>query len=346
MITQDNHDLAVIKDVRDSHFKKKDPMLVEKILKALSLLELISVEGLEFVFKGGTCLLILLEEPKRFSIDLDMIVDDTKAIIPVLNKICGPDKLFKSFVEDKRKESKIPKSHYKVFYNSVIDNKEAYILIDLIEGKSTYPREIQSEIKPYYFKTVNPFIKIKTPSINAILGDKLTAFAPHTTGIKIDSKRDMEIAKQLFDVATLFDHADDINEVHQSFIKTANLEIKYRGLEINVNDVLADNFEAAYVIAMQNQYKPEIYSILNSGTSKLKGYVFESFGQVEVHICAAKSAYLSQLLKQQVFTVEKFTNQDMKNIVIQNSSYTRLNIIKRISPEAFYYWMKAVNLIE
>ena len=38
-----------------------------------------------------------------------------------------------------------------------------------------------------------------------ILGDKLTAFAPHTTGVPLCVGKSMEIAKQLFDVATLID---------------------------------------------------------------------------------------------------------------------------------------------
>jgi predicted nucleotidyltransferase component of viral defense system len=40
---------------------------------ALHLLERLKANGLNFVFKGGTSLLLLLKEGNRFSIDIDII---------------------------------------------------------------------------------------------------------------------------------------------------------------------------------------------------------------------------------------------------------------------------------
>lgn len=40
---------------------------------ALHLVEQLQVNGLPFVFKGGTCLVLLLNEANRFSIDIDII---------------------------------------------------------------------------------------------------------------------------------------------------------------------------------------------------------------------------------------------------------------------------------
>ena len=45
-----------------------------------------------------------------------------------------------------------------------------------------------------------------------ILGDKLTAFAPHTTGVPLGVGKSMEIAKQLFDAATLIDAMENDTE--------------------------------------------------------------------------------------------------------------------------------------
>ncbi|MBK7097825.1 MAG: hypothetical protein IPH58_05105 [Sphingobacteriales bacterium] len=45
------------------------------------------------------------------------------------------------------------------------------------------------------------------------MGDKLTAFAPNTTGIpyfKKDDSMSMEIIKQLYDIGNLFDAVTDI----------------------------------------------------------------------------------------------------------------------------------------
>jgi len=47
---------------------------MESMVYALYLLEQIKLTGLDFIFKGGTSLVLLLEQPKRFSIDIDIIV--------------------------------------------------------------------------------------------------------------------------------------------------------------------------------------------------------------------------------------------------------------------------------
>lgn len=39
------------------------------------MLEAISKVGMPFIFKGGTCLMILLDKPRRLSTDIDIIVE-------------------------------------------------------------------------------------------------------------------------------------------------------------------------------------------------------------------------------------------------------------------------------
>ena len=48
-----------------------------KMIMALSLVENLKKAGLDFIFKGGTSLLLLLESPLRFSIDIDIVLPDT-----------------------------------------------------------------------------------------------------------------------------------------------------------------------------------------------------------------------------------------------------------------------------
>lgn len=45
--------------------------LLEKMIRALMLLEGLSKSGLTFIFKGGTALMLLLDSAKRLSIDID-----------------------------------------------------------------------------------------------------------------------------------------------------------------------------------------------------------------------------------------------------------------------------------
>ena len=55
-----------------------DPKLVEKVVYAFGLLEQLKQAGLDFIFKGGTSLLLLTDPPSRFSIDIDIIFSGTK----------------------------------------------------------------------------------------------------------------------------------------------------------------------------------------------------------------------------------------------------------------------------
>lgn len=52
-----------------------DPSILERTVFAFGLLEAIRSVGLPFIFKGGTSLLLLLDEPRRLSTDIDIIVE-------------------------------------------------------------------------------------------------------------------------------------------------------------------------------------------------------------------------------------------------------------------------------
>ncbi len=65
---------------------------MENMIYALHLLEQLKLSGLDFIFKGGTSLILMLEEPQRFSVDIDIIVrpDMTKGELEAhLSKLRG-----------------------------------------------------------------------------------------------------------------------------------------------------------------------------------------------------------------------------------------------------------------
>ena len=156
----------------------------------------------------------------------------------------------------------------------------------------------------------------------------------------------MEIAKQLFDVASLFDNATNFKEVEESFILVAEKEIKYRELSISYEDVLRDSFDAAQIIALRGTMKKDIHTELQDGINKLNGYVFHTFWESKAPICAAKVAVLTQALLKKDYSISKFAGEDVSKLEIKNPNYNTLNKIKKISPEAFWYWNQAINLIQ
>jgi len=59
-------DAEKLKQIRG---KTGDPALAEKVYRAFCLLETLVKEGFEFVFKGGSAVMLLLNQAQRFSID-------------------------------------------------------------------------------------------------------------------------------------------------------------------------------------------------------------------------------------------------------------------------------------
>ncbi len=51
-----------------------DPSILERTVFAFGLLEALCRVKMPFIFKGGTSLLILLDEPRRLNTDIDIIV--------------------------------------------------------------------------------------------------------------------------------------------------------------------------------------------------------------------------------------------------------------------------------
>lgn len=49
---------------------------IEKVIYAFYLLELLSTQNIDFIFKGGSSLLLHFEEFHRFSVDIDILVNE------------------------------------------------------------------------------------------------------------------------------------------------------------------------------------------------------------------------------------------------------------------------------
>jgi len=128
-----------IKDIAKKH--KSDPILVEKVIRALYLLESLQRTDFKFVFKGGTALMLMLSEPKRFSIDIDIIVPDkSQEIEPYLNQLIESSDFIEYKLNKRNTKSNIEKAHDKFYYKPVTNSraKNEYILLDILYEESHY----------------------------------------------------------------------------------------------------------------------------------------------------------------------------------------------------------------
>lgn len=345
MIVGNSHSREWIMSIRETS-PGKDPILVEKMIMALTLLEHLRLNGLQFTFKGGTSLLLLLDTPQRFSIDIDILLPNDTGLETCFQRVIGQGAFQR--VEENRRPGDLPKAHYKFFFNSVIQNKESQVLLDILFEENPYPLVRDVDLaSPLLFTEGTP-TKVTCPTIECLLGDKLTAFAPHTTGIQLGVGKELEIAKQLFDIGILFDAAQNIGLVGATFEKIVSHELAYRKLHLTHLDVLKDILATCFTVGMRGAiFQPE-YSEMLEGFKKMAAFVYSGNFTLDTAIlCASKAAFLSALLVKKKTYIPRFTNPGVIatwNIV--NPEYNKLNKLKKTSPEAFYYYFKALEMLE
>ena len=328
---------------------------MEKVIRALLLLEGLSESGLPFVFKGGTALMLLMNSTKRLSIDIDIVISNSPKNLDEIFEAFAKQKGFtKVEIQHRATSSNIQKSHYKFFYTPIHQAHfgEEAILLDILFEENHYKNILAVELQSSFINSKGKNATINVPSFEDLLGDKLTAFAPNTTGIPYFKKGEsmsMEIIKQLYDVGNLFDVAEDLATTKATFNKIAATEIVYRNLKnIEPKDVLNDIYNTSFCIALRGTFEQQNFEQLQQGIQRVAQFIFsESYHIDKAIVAAAKATYLSQLILTEQKKFEKFeaVNQ-IKDAIIESPHNTKLNKLKKSNPEAFFYWWKIYELMK
>lgn len=337
--------------IQMSNNYKTDRILVEKSIRALSLLEGLAESPLSFVFKGGTALMLIFQEPRRLSIDIDIILSpDTMDINAILQQIAS-GKNFSRIEEQSRVSSAVPKAHYKFYYPSAVESKESYILLDILFEQVPYCRTIELPIDNVFLSTEGENRVVKVPDVNNLIADKLTAFAPQTVGVpyrKGDNECGMEIIKQLYDIGLLFDKADDIKTIAAVYRTIAQQEIRYRDVQCLVEDILHDTMDNALSICFRQGRNNVEYPVLVRGIKQASSHIFsESYHLEKAILSAAKAFYLVSLIEFDSKTIEKYNYRQLERMtdwLFTDYEYTKLNKLKKSNPEAFFYLYLAFQL--
>ena len=265
MLRQENFSEEHIRKLQKN--SRRDPVLIERAVYAFGLLEALARVGMPFIFKGGTCLMLLLDHPQRLSTDIDIIVE------------------------------------------------------------------------PEYLKVI-------LPSANCILADKLTAFAPHTTGIPLNIGKDMEVMKQFYDVSSLLDVFTDYKQIGPTYERIAKAEIEYRGIDNSVADCLWDTFDTALCIASRGKINKEEYSLYVKGIRNLRGHIYaEDYSPEIAAVRATKVMYMAicLLTNTEFETVEDFN--ECINKKITQSKVMSLQYMRKASLEAYAYVVKTDEIL-
>lgn len=344
MITRDNFTEAHIRELQQT--SHRDPVLLERTVYAFGLLEALVRVGLPFIFKGGTCLMLLMDVPRRLSTDIDIVVAPDMDLDAYLEKasVIFP---FQKVDEQKRiGKNNIVKRHFKFTYDSPINNKPFYILLDVLFEENLYSETVKKEIRNDLLLTEPEYLMVEMPSSDCILADKLTAFAPHTIGIPLNTGKDMEVMKQLYDVLSLLDIFTGCDKVLPTYKSIAQAEIAYRGIDVTPEDCLWDTYNSAFCIASRGKVESAEYPLYLKGVRDLRGHIYaENYSPEIAAVRAVKVMYAAMCL---------LTGNEYKRVSdeklwrdkkITHASLSSLNYLRKINLEAYAYLIQLDEIL-
>jgi hypothetical protein len=321
-----------------------------------------TLSKLDFVFKGGTALMLLLDKPLRISTDIDIVCRaPEKQFEDELKKwIRFPP--FTRWERDYRASDTEPpcKRHYFVYFNSLFNGKfESYVILDVLAEDCGIPikHTMRKCVDCSFLKIEGVPSQVTVPVPEALLGDKLTAFAPNTTGVSFHDPRRLEdsshqVIKQLFDVGQLFDNIVDMEIVRQSYLSVLEKEGGYRHLDGLPQRALLDTLQTSFEICTfesRRQKLPNDEFIRKGIKSMMSDLINQmQFSFLQARLAAAKAAYLVTLL---LTDGQKRDYIHCAEIMSELKKYEFprdlgvLNPLKKVSVEAFWYWREIYHML-
>jgi hypothetical protein len=343
--------------------------LLERCMVALELVGRLSDGGLDFVFKGGTSLVLLLQPLRRLSIDVDIVTPESlerlQAVLATVTRAAP----FLGIAEHQigRDRDAPPTRHFKIPFRSATNLQgQSHVQLDVISSAHIYPATARRRVEA-------PFIRLETeahvqmPTIECLLGDKLAAFAPTTIGVLYDpinrhgepaEPQPQRILKQLFDVHHLFAEAVNFAEVEASYRATFAVQNIYRGGRHTLDGCLDDTIAAAREISLLPEAAGATHTdrqtLLRRGHVGLTTHVVGEPFALERHtkVAAARAALLATALrhgcsdivpKEYVLSVPPPAELSLIQLSPENAAIqTRL---RSTAAEALYYWSSVEDII-
>lgn len=303
-------------------------------------------------------MLIMPGKPARMSVDIDIICPPGTDIAPYLIDYAKYG--FSSIEQVERKNAvgvNIPKEHAKLRYQMTFPQGQddtLYILLDVLYSECHYQQVDEVPVRLDLWESEGEDVMVKVPSVADMLADKLTAFAPNTTGIPYQKKgRDSsaEVVKQLYDIGRLFDVTNNLVHVSKVFPSVCREELRYRSSGISLADVFADIRQTAMCLALREHGDKTTYKILSRGVKNFKGFLFDktSYNEPKAAVDAAKAAYLATAIEYGESNLRKFSGPGsvrQQRVVFAPGLSPKLYFLRKAQPEAYFYWCLISDLME
>jgi len=339
--------------------------IFERCVHALELVGRLAEAKLDFIFKGGTSLILHLEPVRRLSVDVDIAsLEPLERVREVLNQIIAPP-FTRWEHQDWRDGENPPTKYFKVCYPTLVGPaQEMHVQLDVLVEESPYPEVQTKEIRTSFLEVTNP-VAVKIPSINCLLGDKLAAFAPTTIGVlyqpfsrrtgEATEPRPIRVMKQLFDVGELFAVADDLPLVAETYRRIFVEQNKYRGGKFTVEQALNDTLDAAYWLTQINTSPVEENDktkFFRDGIGGLNNHLIGfGFSFANAQTAASRAALVATAIRTGKldrsladFRAIPGDPAVLKQLRI-DGQWKKLFKVRKTNVEAFYNWHQAERLL-
>ncbi len=214
--------------------------LCELVVYCLEVVSQLSRSGLTYRFKGGNSQLILLEDPQRFSIDVDIVstVEKTEMVERV-ERIVADCELFTACeIRPHKTKPWLPMISFKLFFNSVYQKPEdAFVMLDAVLEPAPYGGVNRTISCMNLYRSDET---VELPSLSGLLADKMLCIGPATLGIPLGKGKEAHRLKHVFDVSNLSQHAVDLDEFRDALAACMRQENELQRSEWDLRQVVED----------------------------------------------------------------------------------------------------------
>ena len=263
-----------------SHALAASPSLAEQAIHCLELVAELSAAGLSFQFKGGNSLLLVLAEPVRFSIDVDIATNETPATIEaVLDRITQEQGVFVQWTRRQHKTKPwLPLASFYLFYRShYVEDADAFVMLDAQLTRSPYATRTAPVACGRLYKSN---VRAEVPLAASIIGDKLLTLGPETLGIPVGKGKESQRLKHVFDVSRLLSEKPPLEGIRESFSACVKHENSLQEKTLTETRILSDTmrfFESVVKSPVAPDISPGMFPVLQESVAGLPGFAAHLF---------------------------------------------------------------------
>jgi hypothetical protein len=316
--------------------------LAEEAVHCLELVAELVEAGLKFQFKGGNSLLLILQEPKRFSIDVDIATDEPRERIEAcLTSFTGADRIFKRW--EKRQHKTKPwlpiASYYLFFVSRIKGGIESSVMLDVQLRRSPY----RTAMKPIACGTLfeSP-LQTELPLPASIIGDKLLTLGPTTLGIPIGKGKEAQRLKHVFDISRLLATQPSLPSIRESFAACLQHENEIQDRGKSVEEIVQDTLSfcrsiAAFEIAPSEESVSPIVGEIVRGLPAFAGHLFdEGYSWIDLQRDMARVTLCVAAIHREAITDEQFAEAFNPGGISGVGEAARG--FRRVKEEICHYW--------